>query len=326
MIHPPTLISLAERVCSALAAAGREPVRIDVPDAETAKTAEVAAHCWSVLGTAGFTRSDAVVGVGGGATTDLAGFVAATWLRGVSLLTVPTSLLGMVDAAVGGKTGINTPEGKNLVGSFHEPVAVLCDLDALATLARADLVAGLAEVVKCGFIADPEILTRIESEPEEALRPRVAGAARTGRTGRSGESRGGLGRPAREDLDRFPGGSGAAQLRAHPGHAIERREGYRCRHGEAVSIGMAYAAALAREAGRLDEATAARHRSVLSRLGLPTAYPADAFDELLATMAVDKKARGRQLRFVILNGLASAEILAGPPVELLRSAYAAIAR
>ena len=326
VIHPPTLIHLAERVCAVLAAAGLEPVRIGVPDAEAAKTAEVAAHCWSVLGTAGFTRSDAVVGVGGGATTDLAGFVAATWLRGVSLLTVPTSLLGMVDAAVGGKTGINTAEGKNLVGSFHEPIAVLCDLDALTTLARADLAAGLAEVVKCGFIADPEILTRIESEPEEALRPEspvlrelVERAVRVKAAVVSADLRETTSTGSRVGRELLNYGHTM-------GHAIERREGYRCRHGEAVSIGMAYAAALSRAAGRLDEATAARHRSVLSRLGLPTAYPADAFDELLATMAVDKKTRGRQLRFVILNGLASAEILAGPPVELLRSAYAAIAR
>ncbi len=125
VLHPPTLIELAERWSAVLRGAGLEPVRIDVPDAEAAKTAEVAARCWSVLGTAGFTRSDAVVGLGGGATTDLAGFVAATWLRGVRLVTVPTTVLGMVDAAVGGKTGINTPEGKNLVGCFYEPAGVL---------------------------------------------------------------------------------------------------------------------------------------------------------------------------------------------------------
>src|SRR5688572_18816632 len=106
------MIGIAERIGHLLVEAGLEPVRTDVPDAEAAKTAEVAAHCWAVLGNAGFTRSDAVIGVGGGATTDLAGFVAATWLRGVKLITVPTSVLAMVDAAVGGKTGINTAEGK----------------------------------------------------------------------------------------------------------------------------------------------------------------------------------------------------------------------
>jgi len=106
------------------------------------------------------------VGVGGGATTDLAGFIAATWLRGVRIVQVPTTLLAMVDAAVGGKTGINVEEGKNLVGVIHEPAGVLCDLSALETLPRNDLVAGLAEVVKCGFIADPMILDIIESDPQ----------------------------------------------------------------------------------------------------------------------------------------------------------------
>ncbi|MEO6509548.1 MAG: 3-dehydroquinate synthase family protein, partial [Nocardioides sp.] len=170
LIHPPTLVALASRVEKVLISAGLAVTRIEVPDAEAAKTGEVAAHCWSVLGNAGFTRSDAVVGLGGGSTTDLAGFVAATWTRGVRLVTVPTSVLGMVDAAVGGKTGINTAEGKNLVGCFYEPAGVLCDLDVLDTLTPADLTGGLAEVIKCGFIADPEILRLVEASPNEVLR------------------------------------------------------------------------------------------------------------------------------------------------------------
>jgi 3-dehydroquinate synthase len=168
LLHQPTMIKTAARLSHLLTAAGLEPVRVDVPDAEAAKSVPVAERCWSILGNAGFTRSDAVVGLGGGATTDLAGFVAATWLRGVRVVLVPTTLLGMVDAAVGGKTGINTPEGKNLVGCFYEPAGVVCDLEALTTLPHADLVAGLAEVIKCGFIADPEILTMIESDPTSA--------------------------------------------------------------------------------------------------------------------------------------------------------------
>ena len=171
VLHPPTMIEAAERIVHALDVSGIEPVRIDVPDGEAAKTAQVAARCWSVLGTAGFTRSDAIVGLGGGATTDLAGFVAATWLRGVRYVAVPTSLLAMVDAAVGGKTGINTPEGKNLVGAFHEPAGVLCDLDTLTSLPLPELRSGLAEVVKCGFIADPEILSLIEADPAVAPDP-----------------------------------------------------------------------------------------------------------------------------------------------------------
>jgi 3-dehydroquinate synthase len=325
VIHPPTLIGLAARVTRRLAEAGREVTRIDVPDAEAAKTAEVAARCWAVLGHVGFTRSDAVVGIGGGSTTDLAGFVAATWLRGVPLLNMPTTVLGMVDAAVGGKTGINTDAGKNLVGSFHEPVGVVCDLDCLATLPPADLVAGLAEVVKCGFIADPEILDLVESDPQAAvlpgsapLRELVERAIRIKAAVVSADLREATSVGTRVGREQLNYGHTV-------GHAIERREKYRIRHGEAISIGMVFAAELARLAGRLDQETADRHAAILSGLGLPTTFAADAFDELLATMAVDKKTRGRTLRFVILNGLGRPEILRGPEEELLRSAYAAIA-
>jgi 3-dehydroquinate synthase len=326
LLHPPTMIKTAERLAHLLMGAGLEAVRIDVPDAEDAKSVAVAERCWSILGNAGFTRSDAVVGLGGGTTTDLAGFVAATWLRGVRLVLVPTTLLGMVDAAVGGKTGINMPEGKNLVGCFHEPVGVVCDLDVLATLPAADLIAGLAEVIKCGFIADPEILTMIESDPAAAVRPdsivlrelveRAVSVKAQVVTADYRETTSAGSWVGRELLNY-----------GHTlGHAIERREHFGWRHGDAVSVGMIFAAELAKLAGRLDDGTAARHRDVLSRVGLPTSYAGDAFDDLLHTMALDKKARGSTLRFVILNGLASAEILAGPEEGLLRAAYAAVAR
>jgi len=325
VLHPAALIDVAVRVTSILGRAGHEVVRIDVPDAEAAKTAEVAARCWSVLGNAGFTRSDAVVGVGGGATTDLAGFVAATWLRGVALVTVPTSLLAMVDAAVGGKTGINTAEGKNLVGAFHEPVGVVCDLEVLATLAPVDLRAGLGEVVKCGFIADPEILTLVEDHPaavldpaSEVLRELVERSITVKARVVSADLREATseGRQVGRELLNY----------GHTlGHAVERREHFRWRHGEAVSVGMVYAAELARAAGLLDDAVADRHRDVLTLLGLPTAYAPEAFDDLLDAMALDKKTRGSTLRFVLLNGLASAEIVSGPSEDLLRGAYAAVA-
>jgi len=324
VLHPAALIDVAVRVSSTLERAGHEVVRIDVPDAEAAKTVEVAARCWSVLGNAGFTRSDAVVGVGGGATTDLAGFVAATWLRGVALVTVPTSLLAMVDAAVGGKTGINTAEGKNLVGAFHEPVGVVCDLDVLATLAPVDLRAGLGEVVKCGFIADPEILTLVEQQPAAALDPTsavlrelVERSVRVKARVVSADLRESTseGRQVGRELLNY----------GHTlGHAVERREHFRWRHGEAVSVGMVFAAELARAAGLLDDAVADRHRAVLSSLGLPTSYAPEAFDDLLDAMALDKKTRGSTRRFVLLNGLASAEIVSGPPEDLLRRAYATL--
>jgi len=320
VIHPPTMIKLGEEVERLLGDAGLETVRIDVPDGEAAKTVDVAANCWSVLGTAGFTRTDAVLGVGGGSTTDLAGFVAATWMRGVRLITMPTTLLGMVDAAIGGKTGINTAEGKNLVGCFYEPAGVICDLNVLATLPHQDLVAGLAEVIKCGFIADPEILTWMESDAEVAnpdspiLRELIERAVRVKAQVVSADLREATSTGTKVGRELLNYGHTL-------GHAIERRENFQLRHGEAISIGMVFAAELARLAGRLDDATVDRHRRILSRVGLPTSYSADAFDELLNTMAVDKKTRGSTLRFVILRALASAEILAGPSEDLLRRAY-----
>ena len=159
IVHPGALGARAAQLREALiAASGLEVLLAEVPDAEGAKRIEVASFLWEILGKSDFTRSDAIIGLGGGATTDLAGFVAATWLRGVAVVHLPTTLLGMVDASVGGKTGLNTTEGKNLIGAFHPPAGVLCDLGVLETLPRNEFVAGLAEVAKCGFIADPAIL------------------------------------------------------------------------------------------------------------------------------------------------------------------------
>ncbi|MDP2774410.1 MAG: 3-dehydroquinate synthase [Nocardioides sp.] len=294
---------------------------LGLPDGEEAKTAAVAHDCWEALGSAGFTRSDAVVTFGGGATTDLGGFVAATWLRGVRVVHVPTTLLAMVDAAVGGKTGINTAAGKNLVGSFHEPAGVLCDLSLLETLPRDELVAGLGEVVKCGFIADPEILRLVEeTDPltltagspvlrelvERAIQVKidvvVADLKETG---------GVNGHPGREALNY---GHTLA-------HAIERAEDYGIRHGEAVAIGCVFVAELARRIGRLAPEVADRHHTAFARVGLPTTYTGADFDELLAAMRVDKKARGSQLRFVVLDDLARPSVLAGPSDDDLRAAY-----
>jgi 3-dehydroquinate synthase len=297
---------------------------LQVPEGEEAKQAEVAEACWEALGEEGFTRSDAVVTVGGGATTDLGGFVAATWLRGVRVVHVPTTLLAMVDAAVGGKTGINTGSGKNLVGAFHEPAGVLCDLALLDTLPADELRAGLGEVVKCGFIADPEILRLVEeSAPEEltasspVLRELVERAIRVKIdvvVDDLKETGGSDGHPGREVLNY---GHTLA-------HAIERVEGYRIRHGEAVAIGCVFVAELARRAGRLPAAVADRHRTAFARVGLPTTYAGASFEDLHAAMRVDKKARGSQLRFVVLDDLARPVVLAGPSEEDLRAAYAAI--
>ena len=322
IIHSPTMAKQAEVLREPLVSDALEVHLIEVPDGETAKTADVLAFCWKVLGEAGFTRSDVIVGLGGGATTDLAGFVAASWLRGVRFVNVPTTVLGMVDAAVGGKTGINTGEGKNLVGAFHEPVGVLCDLDVLRSLPAAELRSGLAEVAKCGFIADPTILDLIEAAPEslaDASSPIVAELIAKGITVKARTVAGdrretgddGIGREALNYGHTF-------------GHAVERFEHYRIRHGEAVSIGMVFVAEVAQRAGRIDQDLLDRHRSILGTLGLPMTYRPGIWEALSATMRLDKKTRGDQLRFVVLDGLAKPAILAGPDEQLLLDAYRAI--
>jgi 3-dehydroquinate synthase len=323
LVRPGALADVAAALRPALRA--YDVLDLTVPDGEAAKTAEVANDCWERLGEAGFTRSDAVVTLGGGATTDLGGFVAATWLRGVPVVHVPTTLLGMVDAAVGGKTGINTAAGKNLVGSFHEPAGVLCDLDTLSGLPRAELVAGLGEVVKCGFIADPAILDLIEQHDPRTLVPGspvlrelVERAIRVKIdvvTADLRETGGPEGHPGREVLNY---GHTLA-------HAVERSEGYAVRHGEAVAIGCVFAAELAGIAGKLSADVVERHRTVLQRVGLPTTYGGADFEALHEVMKVDKKARGSQLRFVVLDDMAAPVILAGPTEADLRAAFDRIA-
>ncbi|EFD54348.1 3-dehydroquinate synthase aroB, partial [Mycobacterium tuberculosis 02_1987] len=155
VVHQPGLAETAEEIRKRLAGKGVDAHRIEIPDAEAGKDLPVVGFIWEVLGRIGIGRKDALVSLGGGAATDVAGFAAATWLRGVSIVHLPTTLLGMVDAAVGGKTGINTDAGKNLVGAFHQPLAVLVDLATLQTLPRDEMICGMAEVVKAGFIADP---------------------------------------------------------------------------------------------------------------------------------------------------------------------------
>ncbi|TQJ51068.1 3-dehydroquinate synthase [Phycicoccus sp. SLBN-51] len=318
VVHPRALATTGEAVREDLVAQGFEAYAAEVPDAEEAKTAQVATFLWGVLGQAGFTRSDAIVSVGGGATTDLAGFVAATWLRGIRVVHVPTTLLAMVDAAVGGKTGINTPEGKNLVGAFHPPAGVLCDLTTLETLPQHDFVAGMAEVVKCGFIADPVILDLVESDLEGA------------RSAQGPHVRELIERAVRVKADVVAADLRESSLRevlnyGHTfGHAVEQVERYAFRHGAAVSIGMVYVAELARLAGKLDDELVERHRSVLGGLGLPTTYRGDRWPQLLDAMKRDKKSRGSMLRFVVLQGLARPARLEGPDPALLQAAYAEV--
>ena len=325
IIHPAALVATAEAVRDDLSDVGHEVTLIEVPDAEDAKSADVAAFCWTALGSAGFTRSDSIVGLGGGATTDLAGFVAATWLRGIRVVQIPTTLLGMVDAAVGGKTGINTDAGKNLVGAFWSPSGVLCDVTALETLPRNDLLAGMAEVVKVGFVRDLSILDDVETDPFRATD--TAGDLLPDLVRRAVQVKADVvGADFREASATSGGGIGREVLNyGHTfGHAVERRERYRWRHGAAVSVGMMFVAELAALGGRLPEADVDRHRHVLELLGLPTTYASGHWAALLASMGVDKKARGSLLRFVVLQGLGHPVVWDGPDPALLAAAYDAI--
>ena len=315
VIHPRALRRTARGLEAGVTGAGLEVVLAEVPDGEAAKDMAVAAELWATLGQAGFTRSDAIIGLGGGATTDLAGFVAATWLRGVRVVQVPTTLLGMVDAAVGGKTGINTAEGKNLVGAFHPPAGVLCDLATLATLPREDLVSGMAEVVKVGLVADPRILDIIEADPAAATE--ATGAPLRELVERSIRVKADVVGADLEDRGRREILNYGHTL----GHAIEKVESYTWRHGHAVSVGMVFAAELSRLAGRLADADVARHRAVLGSLGLPVTCLSGRWSDLLDAMRVDKKARGSVLRFVVLDGVGRPGVLEDPNPAWLVAAY-----
>lgn len=319
IVHPVALTASAELLREQLLTDGFEAILAGVPDSEDAKRVEVAGFCWGILGKADFTRSDAVIGFGGGSTTDLAGFVAATWLRGVKLVQIPTTLLGMVDAAIGGKTGINTAEGKNLVGSFYAPSAVIIDLDTLASLAKNEILAGFGEVAKYGFIDDLRILELIEADVEAATDPSSPQFSEIVERCVSIKAR-----VVSADFKE----SGLREILNYGhtlGHAIELAERYKWRHGAAIAIGMVFVAELANLAGKLSDEELDRHRSVFKLLGLPTEYPSSKWNQLLEAMQRDKKSRAGSLRFVVLDGLGKPTIMAAPPVELLHAAYQEIA-
>lgn len=318
LVFPDALQDAVAPLAQSLVQRGHQVLRHSTPNGEAAKTHAVAAQCWSALCEAGFTRDDVVVAVGGGATTDLGGFVAATWLRGIAVVQVPTTLLGMVDAAVGGKTGINTLQGKNLVGAFHSPRAVLCDLEWLTSLPQADLRAGMAEVVKCGFVADPQILTLIEEDPEAALDPGAPVVAELVRRAVA----------VKADVvsaDLREAGHREILNYGHTfAHAVEQVEGFTWRHGDAVAVGLVYVAELAGRTGLLPPELVRRHRHILSSLGLPVSYVSGRWTQLREAMGRDKKARGARLRFVVLTDVAQPTRLDDPEPDLLTATYAAI--
>ena len=280
---------------------------VSTPIGESAKSPEYLLQLWDACGDFGLTRSDAIVGIGGGATTDLAGFVAATWLRGISWYAIPTSLAGMVDASIGGKTGINSSFGKNLIGSFYSPNSVIVDRAFLKTLSTRDFNAGMAEVIKAGFIDNPKILDladAAEKNVSELIWLSIEMKAKI------------VSQDFRESKIREILNYGHTL-----GHAIEKLENYKFRHGEAVSIGLVFAAELSNVSGHLNSATVDKHRTLLSKFGLPITYEKSALPKLLDLMASDKKSRGSSLRFIGISDVAKPIWLEQVTSEQIAAAY-----
>lgn len=296
-----------------------EVLLLPIPDGEAGKSSKTITYIWDQLAKAGFTRSDLIVAIGGGTVTDAAGFAASSWLRGIDWVAVPTTLAGMVDAAVGGKTGINSPYGKNLIGAFHSPVSVLIDASWLKTLSDRDFAAGLAEVIKCGFIDDAEILNLVSHKSLSQIRD--DNSLVNNLIERSVTTKA---KVVSQDFKE-------SELReilnyGHTfGHAIERVSDYAIRHGEAVSIGMVFVAELAAAEGLIDSTLVEKHREILRGLGLPTSLGAisgaNNWPSLFAAIALDKKSRGSTIRFVVLNEIGNCGRLEGVTEEQLKSAY-----
>ena len=320
IIHAKALADRARAAEAALINEGLRVLSIEVPDGEAAKKARVLEYLWDRLGSFRLGRDGLVVGLGGGATTDLAGLAAATWLRGVPVVQVPTTLLAMVDAAVGGKTGIDTPAGKNLVGAFHPPAAVIADLEMLSTLPDAELRAGLGEVIKCGLIADSVILDRVLADPADCLTwdsPVLADLV----------ARSIAVKAAVVGEDLTEAGLREVLNYGHTyAHAIEKVTDYSWRHGEAVAVGCVFAAEIAHRNGSLSSDALALHRQSLESVGLPTRFPEGEgrWEELKEAMMSDKKVRGGRLRLVLLDDIARPVRAQAPAESVLLAAHEAV--
>ena len=324
VVSPAPVAAVAGRVGDALARRGLAVHQLEVPAGEEAKRLEVVAGLYERLAAVPTRRADPVLAVGGGATTDVAGFAAATWLRGVPLVNVPTTVLGMVDAAIGGKTGVDLDSGKNLVGAFHQPRAVVADLDTLASLPAAEVRSGLAEVAKAGLAGDPalaEALARAAGPATAgdpgALAPLVEGAVRVKAAVVGADEH----EEGREGVGRLLLNYGHTL-----GHALERLAGYRgLRHGEAVALGMVFAARVAEAIGLARPGLEDGHVELLAALGLPVGGVRLDPDRVLAAMATDKKQR-KGLRLVLLRELGQPEVVPAPGRDVLVAAIESLAR
>ncbi len=310
--------AVADRYLGALAEglepAGLRAIHLPAPPGEEAKTFQVMIALHRQLATQGAHRADPVVALGGGSVGDLAGFVAATYMRGVPFVQVPTTLTGQVDAAIGGKSAVNLPEGKNLVGAFHQPVAVLADVATLATLPEREYRSGLAEVAKYALTLDLELLASLETDPSPLLRrepaalePLVARCVRAKATV--------VGADERDEAGRLVLNYGHTL-----GHALERLDAFAGRsHGEAIALGMVFAARLSEATGCAAKGLVARHARLLSSLGVEPDAPVPPTEDVLSAMRMDKKYRGG-VRFVLLEDVGRPVVQDGVPEDVVRAA------
>jgi len=304
----------ADRLESTLAAAGARVLRIVLPDGEAHKTWTTLDRVFEKLLLAQADRRTVLVALGGGVVGDIAGFAAATYQRGIAHLQVPTTLLAQVDSSVGGKTAINHPLGKNMIGAFHQPVMVVADMDTLATLPAREYAAGLAEVVKYGAIHDLAFLSWIEQNADALLARQSAALEKAVR--RSCEIKAFI--VARDERE---GGARALLNFGHTfGHAIESGAGYgTLLHGEAVAIGMALAARFSVRQGRIAHAEAQRLTSLLAKLGLPVAPPGIPVDVWLEYMGRDKKNEGGRITLILLDALGKGAVVKDAPAGEIRA-------
>jgi 3-dehydroquinate synthase len=300
-------------VRDSLERAGFAVTVIDVPEGEAAKTLAVAEHCWDRLLAAGLDRTSTVLGLGGGAVGDLAGFVAATYMRGMHFVTLPTTVLAQVDASIGGKTAIDHPKAKNLIGAFHQPRLVVVDPGVVRTLPEREFRSGLAEIVKHGIVLEQTYFEEVERDATALLARRLDVLERI---------IGGSCRLKASVIERDPEEKGELRFALNYGHtighALEATTGYaRWTHGEAVSLGIAAEARLARRLGLADEATRAAQEALLTRLGLPVRAAQVDVQAVLTAITHDKKARDGRVPFVLTPRLGQFRVVYDvPPAEI----------
>lgn len=285
---------------------------LSTPNGESQKNSKFLELIWKKAASVGIERTDAIIGFGGGATTDVAGFAAATWLRGVNWYAIPTSLAGMVDAGIGGKTGINSAAGKNLIGSFYSPKKVFIDPDFLDSLPKRDTSAGMAEVIKCGFISDYKILNLVQDDFLDY--PQL------------------ISRAVKVKADVVSKDFKESKLReilnyGHTlGHAIEKDSKYKLRHGEAVSIGMVFAAELSKELTDLSQDAVSLHRELLANFNLPLTYGKSRWNSLSVLLMQDKKIKQSRLRFIGISKIGKPVWLEDVSLSTLAKVYERISK